>query len=224
MPRRTDGLPPRLERTPSLPTPSSFAAAAPSDLQGSPAAREAERQRLRSLDRLGLLDSGDEERFDRLTRRAQAHFGVTTAVISLIGADRQYLKSFVGSFPRTIQRDTAFCNVTLQGEDPLVVSDLRADERFQRNPLVVGAPFIRFYAGVPLRGPGGWFVGSLCILDTRPRDLDGPGLLQLRRLADEAELEVNDTALGPAPPEAGSYAFGAKSSSAMLSGSRNSRM
>ncbi|WP_104180229.1 GAF domain-containing protein [Arthrobacter sp. B0490] len=212
-----------LERTLSLPTPSSFAAAARSDLQGSPA-REAERQRLRSLDRLGLLDSGDEERFDRLTRRAQAHFGVTTAVISLVGADRQYLKSFVGSFPRNVQRDAAFCNVTLQGEDPLVVSDLRADERFQHNPLVVGAPFIRFYAGVPLRGPGGWFVGSLCILDTRPRDLDGHGLLQLHRLADEAELEVNAEVLGSPPAEAGSYALGAKSSSAMSSGSRNSRM
>ncbi len=150
-----------------------------------------ERQRLRSLDRSGLLDSGDEERFDRLTRQACARFGVTTAIISLVAADRQYLKSFVGNFPRSIPRDAAFCNVTIQGEDPLVVPDLLEDPRFKGSALVVQAPFIRFYAGVPLRGPGGWFVGSMCILDTRPRSLDEQELAQLRRLASEAELEVN---------------------------------
>ncbi|MDQ0733865.1 GAF domain-containing protein [Arthrobacter agilis] len=160
-------------------------------LSGAPTSRQAERQRLRSLDRSGLLDSGDEERFDRLTRRAVTRFGVTTAIISLIAEDRLYLKSFVGNLPRTIDRDAAFCNVTIQGEDPLVVPDLLAHPLFHDNPLVTQAPFIRFYAGVPLRGPGGWFVGSMCILDTRPRELGGQGIAQLRRLADEAELEVN---------------------------------
>ncbi|WP_181036474.1 GAF domain-containing protein [Arthrobacter sp. B1805] len=156
-----------------------------------PAAREFERQRLRSLERSGLLDSGDDERFDRLTRKACAQFKVSTAIISLLDADRQYLKSFVGAFPRNIRRDDAFCNVTIEGEDLLVVPDLRADERFRDNPLVVGEPFVRFYAGVPLRGPGGWFVGSMCILDTIPRELHGREQERLRRLADEVELEMN---------------------------------
>lgn len=152
---------------------------------------EIERQRLRSLERSGLLDTGDEERFDRLTRRAQVLFGVTTAFISLIAGDRQYLKSVVGPFPRGIRREEAFCTITIQDEEPLLVPDLRADQHFQKSPLVVGAPFIRFYAGVPLRGPGGWFIGSMCILDTEPRDLSSTDRTRLRRLADEAELEFN---------------------------------
>ena len=156
-------------------------------------AREAERQRLRSLHRSNLLDSGDEERFDRLTRHARSHFAVATAIISLIAEDRQYLKSFMGSFPRTLPREAAFCTVTIAGEDTLMVPDLLADERFRDSPVVVGPPFIRFYAGVPLRGPGGWFVGSLCILDTEPRRLGPRELRQLRRLADQAELEVNSS-------------------------------
>jgi len=171
--------------------PLSFAVPLPSGRPASIAAHEAERQRLRSLHRSNLLDTGDEERFDRLTRHAQGHFGVATAVISLIAEDRQYLKSSVGCFPRTVPREAAFCNVTIQHDDTLVVPDLLEDERFRNSPLVVGPPFIRFYAGVPLRGPGGWFVGSLCILDTEPRHLDRQELLQLRRLADQAELEVN---------------------------------
>lgn len=153
--------------------------------------RAAERQRLRALERSKLLGSGDEERFDRLTRRAQSHFGVTTSVISVIADDHQYLKSLVGAFPRVVPREAAFCNVTIQGEEPLVVPDLRLDERFRDNPFVTGPPFIRFYAGVPLRGPGGWFVGSMCIVDTEPRELRGDEEAQLRRFADEAELEVN---------------------------------
>lgn len=204
--------------------PLSSGAEIPSDLPTSSTTnREMERQRLRALDRSGLLDSGDEERFDRLTRRAQSRFGVSTAIISLIAEDRQYLKSFAGPFPRAVERHAAFCNVTIQSDRTLVVPDLLADARFRDNPLVKGAPYTRFYAGVPLRGPGGWFVGSMCILDPQPRDLDRQGLAQLRRLADEAELEVNG--VGSALPAApGTYAFGAKSSSAMPSGSRNSRM
>jgi GAF domain-containing protein len=156
-----------------------------------PAPREFERQRLRSLERSRLLDSGDDERFDRITRQACRQFGVSTAVISLIAKDRQYLKSVVGSFPRNVPRDAAFCNETIKGETPLVVPDLLADDRFRTSPLVVGAPFIRFYAGVPLRGPGGWFVGSICILGTEPRELRRTDQDRLCLLAVEAELEIN---------------------------------
>lgn len=156
-----------------------------------PAVRELERQRLRAVERSRLLDSGAEERFDRITREARARFGVPLSIISFIAEDRQFFKSFVGSMPRNIPREIAFCNATIRQEEPLVVPDLLDDARFSGHPFVSGAPFVRFYAGVALRGPGGWFVGSICILDTEPRVLGPHDLLRLRRFAEAAELEVN---------------------------------
>jgi GAF domain-containing protein len=153
--------------------------------------RECERQRLRSLCRSKLLDSENEERFDRLTREAQALFGVPTAIISFISEDRQFLKSFVGELPRNIPRRLALCNTTISQEEPLVVPDMSSDPRFSSHPFVVEDPFVRFYAGIPLRGPSGWFVGSLCIVDTTPRELGPTDRAHLRRLADLAELEIN---------------------------------
>lgn len=153
--------------------------------------QEAELQRLRSLDRTGLMGSGDEERFDRLTRRARALFGVSAASISLVAEDRQYLKSVMGSLTRVIPRDASFCSVAIEGETDLIVTDTLEHPGFRSNAFVVQAPFIRFYAGVPLRGPGGWFIGSMCILDTAPRTLSTLDLRLLRNLAVEAELEIN---------------------------------
>ena len=152
---------------------------------------EAERYRIRSVERCGLLDSGREERFDRLTREAQNRFGVMDSIISLIADDRQYLKSSTGTLPLNLPRDVSICTVTIRGEEPLVVPDLLADERFAQNPYVTGAPFLRFYAGVPLRGPGGWFVGTFCLLGTEPRGLDPREYRYFEHLAREAELELN---------------------------------
>jgi GAF domain-containing protein len=153
--------------------------------------QERERLRLRSLERSGLLDTGDEERFDRLTRQARALFGVSAASISLVGEHQQYLKSRMGALEQVIPRDAAFCSVTIEGESELIVPDTLAHPRFRSNTYVVRQPLIRFYAGMPLRGPGGWFIGSLCILDTQPRTLSITEVRLLRRLAAEAELEIN---------------------------------
>lgn len=155
------------------------------------AARAKERHRLLSVVRTGLLDSGDEERFDRLTRAAQQSFGVMTSIISLITDDRQFRKSVVGPLRRNIPREEAFCDATVRSESGVVIPDLRMDARFRDSPFVVGPPFVRFYAGIPLRGPGGWFVGSMCILDTERRFLDLRDCALLRRLAGAAELELN---------------------------------
>lgn len=152
---------------------------------------EAERQRLRSLERSGLLTSGDEERFDRIVLRAQRDLGVKAASIALIDADRQYLKSFVGPLARSVERRLAFCSTTIQGEDLLIVPDTLEDPRFSTNTLVLGAPFIRFYAGCPLRGPGGWMIGTLCVIDQAPRAFTAGDERMLRALAVEAELELN---------------------------------
>lgn len=152
---------------------------------------EAERQRLRAVHRSGLLETGDEERFDRIVRSAQEAFGVSAASIALITEDQQFLRSFVGPLDRTVDRRHAFCNLTIQGEEMLIVPEALADPRFATNPLVVGAPFIRFYAGCPLRGPGGWLIGTLCIIDQAPRDFTGEDQRVLRALAVRAELELN---------------------------------
>ena len=180
-----------LERTHPVTSPSSPRRRSPWTPAATGAFREAERYRLRSLERCGLLDSGDEERFDHLTRRAQAQFGVMASAISLITEDRLYLKSLAGVLPGSIPRDASICTVTIRDEEPLVVPDLSKDELFAQNSYVVGVPFLRFYAGVPLRGPGGWFVGTFCLLGTEPRELDPRERLGLDRLAEDAELEIN---------------------------------
>lgn len=74
----------------------------------------------------------------------------------------------------------------------MIIPDTRSDHRFSANPLVVAAPFVRFYAGVPLRGPGGWFVGSFCVLDQDPRDFSRADRQRLLALASEAEVELNN--------------------------------
>ncbi|MBG6225415.1 GAF domain-containing protein [Arthrobacter sp. CAN_A2] len=155
------------------------------------AAALAEDQRRRDVRRLGPTDSGDEERFDRITRRARDYFGVSSATLSLITDDQQYLKSFVGPLHRHLDRSIAFCNVTIQHEEPLIIPDTLSDPRFEASPLVVAAPFVRFYAGVPLRGPGGWFAGSFCILDQDARDFSRADRQKLLALAGEAEVELN---------------------------------
>lgn len=155
-------------------------------------AREAaEGQRLLSLQRSGLLEAGDEERFDRIVRRARRTFGVRIAALSYITAHQQILRAVVGLSIRSTDRETAFCNTTIQGEDLLIVPDALRDPRFSTNPLVLGEPSIRFYAGCPLRGPGGYFIGSLCVIDQKPRTFTKADQQALRKLADEAELELN---------------------------------
>lgn len=142
-------------------------------------------ERLAALHALGVLDTPAEPRFDRLTRLASALFDVPIALISLIDTNRQWFKSRHGlSVPQT-GRDISFCGHAIMQPDPLVINDALADERFHDNPLVTGAPHIRFYAGMPLRAPTGSRIGTLCIIDTVKRQLDSD---QIARLTDFASL------------------------------------
>lgn len=151
---------------------------------------EAEEERLGALTRTHLLDSPGEERFDRITRRAKEHFHVSTAIVSLIDDHRQFLKSVVGQVPQNMPREISFCNATIRNAGLLVVNDARTDKRFARNPLVTGEPHIRFYAGYPLRGPGGWTIGTLCVIDQKPRDFTAEDEQALRELAETAQQEI----------------------------------
>jgi len=149
-----------------------------------------EHQRLGSLRSLHLLDSHPEERFDRLTRLARRVFDVPVALVSLVDVDRQWFKSCQGLSVKETPRDVSFCGHAILGEQIMQVPDAALDERFHDNPLVTGAPHIRFYAGCPLKAGDGSNIGTLCLLDTRPRALDAEEKSLLHDLAAMAEREI----------------------------------
>ncbi|WP_051477130.1 GAF domain-containing protein [Arthrobacter sp. Br18] len=154
-------------------------------------AGEAEEERLDALRRTGLLDTRPEERFDSITRRAKEQFGVSSSTIALIDDHRQFLKSVVGPVGKDMPREISFCNVTIRNAGPLIVNDASTDERFRENPLVLGEPYIRFYAGYPLRGPSGWTIGTLCLIDQQARAFSPEDEQVLRILAEMAQRELN---------------------------------
>jgi CheY-like chemotaxis protein len=149
-----------------------------------------EGRRLDALYALHVLDTPPEERFDRYTRIAAGLFDVPIAMVSLIDRDRQWLKSRHGYDVVETPREVAFCAHTILDSAVLQVPDALQDERFADNPAVVGAPRVRFYAGAPLAAPDGSRVGSLCLIDGRPRQLDERQLTLLRDLADLVEAEL----------------------------------
>ena len=155
----------------------------------SPALPPDEKDRLAALHSLHLLDTAPEERFDRLTRIARRMFSVPIAVVNLIDAERQWAKSAAGPFAQQTSRESSFCGHTILGSDVFCINDAHEDSRFQNNPLVAGAPSIRFYAGYPLRFAG-HNLGALCLLDTQPRSFSPEErdlLIDLARMV-EAEL------------------------------------
>lgn len=146
--------------------------------------------RLQALREFNLLDTLPEERFDRLTRLAQNIFGVEIALISLIDSNRQWFKSKQGLDACETDRDISFCGHAILGSEIFNISDALLDPRFADNPLVTGAPHIRFYAGAPLRPDGKNTIGTLCIIDSQPRQLSIKDLRILRDLADSVEQEI----------------------------------
>jgi GAF domain-containing protein len=132
-----------------------------------------EAKRLSALRELLILDTPPEERFDRISAFAAKEFDVPIALVSLVDQDRQWFKSSFGlDDMQESPRDTSFCGHAVAMSRTLVVSDALADPRFVDNPMVVGHPYIRFYAGALLRLPYGQVVGTLCIMDRRPRAFD----------------------------------------------------
>lgn len=151
---------------------------------------EQERERLLAVERTGLLDSPPEPRFDAIIREARSFFDVSSVIVALIDDRRMFLKAVLGPIEQNLPREVIFCSTTLLGAGPLIIRDTLDDERFAMNPLVLGAPFIRFYAGMPLRGPGGWSVGTLCVIDQSPREFSVADGKKLRFLARRVEQEI----------------------------------
>jgi phosphoribosyl 1,2-cyclic phosphodiesterase/CheY-like chemotaxis protein len=148
-----------------------------------------EERRLASLHALSILDSGPEERFDRITRLASALFDAPIALVTLVDEDRQWFKSCYGLNVKETSRDAAFCAHVIYDRRPMIVPDTFLDTRFADNPFVISEPRIRFYAGYPLILDDGACIGTLCVIDTRPRP---PELFDVARLRDLADLTVQE--------------------------------
>ena len=130
-----------------------------------------ETDRLRALRSYKILDTKPEERFDELTQLAAIICGVPISLITLIDADRQWFKSKVGLEISETPRAQAFCTHAIMQPQMFEVPDAAEDARFARNPLVTGNPNIRFYAGAPLATSDGHLLGTMCVLDRKPRTL-----------------------------------------------------
>ena len=148
-----------------------------------------EAERLAALWNLGILDTEPEDRFDRYTEVACDTFDVPIALVSLVDADRQWFKSHHGIDITETHRDLSMCAHAILEDDVFVVTDALRDDRFADNPYVARGPRLRFYAGVPLTADE-QCVGTLCIMDHRPRVLNEPQLERLRELGRMVEAEL----------------------------------
>ena len=149
-----------------------------------PSEPENERERLEALRSYGVLDAARDEAFDALVRVASTICDVPIAAISLIDTQRQWFLASVGLDGVTeTPRDASFCGHAILGSDLLVVEDAWQDERFADNPLVLGKPNVRFYAGCPLVDKAGFALGALCVLDRTPRTLTAQQEKLLRELS-----------------------------------------
>lgn len=142
-----------------------------------------EQGRQRSLDVLGILDSGPSASFDLIASIARDLFDVPMAAITFIDEDRQWMKAAIGFVSTVIPRQDAFCNVTIEGARQFVIEDTRDDAQFADGPLVTGPDEVRFYAGYPIESPDGHRVGALCVMDDAPRHFSDREAALLRSLA-----------------------------------------
>ena len=149
------------------------------------------------LDSLGIIYSPAEERFDRITKMARTVFGVPIALVSLVSEKCQWFKSAQGITAAETPREISLCGHAILRDDTFVVEDASKNPDFADNPLVTGEPFLRFYAGHPLKYEGS-AMGTLCIIDRVPRQFTPSDLETLRSLAAWAENELKTSALSEA--------------------------
>ncbi|MEZ0368289.1 MAG: GAF domain-containing protein, partial [Candidatus Sericytochromatia bacterium] len=146
---------------------------------------EDEDARLAALDDLQVLNTPPDPNIDQLVQLASEICQVPISLVTLIDRERQWFKAKVGIEAEGSPRDQAFCSHTILQPGPLIIPDTRLDPRFQNHPMVVGEDGIRFYAGVPLRTEAGHVLGSLCVADRQPRELNPFQLSSLQILANQ---------------------------------------
>lgn len=147
--------------------------------------RRLEVQRLQVVQSLYLLNAPPRPALEEVCRRAQERFQVAMALVTVVTADRQLVSARVGTDLKETSRPDAFCDHLIRSDEVLVVPDATQDPRFASNPLVTGAPFIRFYAGAPLIYMRDVRLGGLCVLDTMPRELTPGDQADLAAMADD---------------------------------------
>ena len=151
-----------------------------------------ENKRLEAVHRIAILDTEPEERFDVLTKEAVEKLQVPMSMISILDSNREWFKSCIGYEKKEGNRAVSFCGHALLATTIFIVEDTLKDSRFADNPMVIGYPFIRFYAGVALfdyktRQP----IGVFCVKDTKPRKFSTKEIAIVIDLANLAEKELN---------------------------------
>jgi len=161
-----------------------------------------EPERQRALDDLGIVGSAPDSRLDDLVELARTAFGTESAEINFIDHDRQWKMAVAGAVRGENPREHSFCALTIQRDEPTVVSDARLDPVLSASPLVRGPHPIRFYLAHPIESADGYRIGSFCVYDPEPRDVRGLDLGVLRDLALLAQAEITgvDGAPQGAPP------------------------
>lgn len=150
--------------------------------------------RVNHLHSLNILDTDSDLDFDRLTEFVASIFCVPIALISIVDSERQWFKSKVGLEARETSRDISFCGHAILNDEVFIVENALLDDRFSDNPLVVDEPSIRFYAGAPLKTSKGYKIGTLCIIDTQPREFRKQDIEILEKVASDIVFLIEEKA------------------------------
>lgn len=149
-----------------------------------------ELQRLQAVKDLCLTQSSSDPGLIRITELTARLFNTDIALVTIMGDQKQIFKSAYGTDITEIPRSHSFCGHVIYEEQPMVIEDTLQDHRFMDHPLVHSAPFIRFYAGQPLKSPSGFMIGTLCLMDAKPRKFAAIDLRNLQDLAGIAENQI----------------------------------
>ncbi|MGK4566518.1 GAF domain-containing sensor histidine kinase [Flavobacterium sp. 3HN19-14] len=144
-----------------------------------------EQQRLEELESYHILDTLSEKEYDDITKMASIICDTPVALITFLDSERQWFKSKIGTDITATPKEISFCMHAISSDEPFVINDTSRDERFKNNPLVTDNPNIGFYAGIPLISKNGYGLGTVCVIDTKPRTLNESQLTAMKILKDQ---------------------------------------